>query len=298
MSEDGNIPEGRDPRELLQEKIIEDQSRLGPGDTFRFGCHPGVSCFNTCCADVNIFLSPYDVLRLRKRLGISSTDFLEKYTLLPLQRNMTTPAVLLRMNDDETKSCPFLTEQGCGVYSDRPWPCRMYPVGLATSRDTPDGFRGERFYFLLQEEGCMGFQESREWTVQEWLDDQKVDEFDEWGEAYKELSLHRFFEDGGELTPDRMEMFYNSTYDLDKFRAFVFQSTLLERFDVDDDFIHEMQTSDEALLRFGFWWVRFALFGEQTMRIRPEAIQEVQEKLEKRVLSKKNTANSSLKEAQ
>jgi Fe-S-cluster containining protein len=298
MSDDGNIPEGRDPRELLQEKIIEDQSRLGPGDTFRFGCHPGVSCFNTCCADVNIFLSPYDVLRLRKRLGISSTDFLEKYTLLPLQRNMTTPAVLLRMNDDETKSCPFLTEQGCGVYSDRPWPCRMYPVGLATSRDTPDGFRGERFYFLLKEEGCMGFQEAREWTVQEWLDDQEVDEFDEWGEAYKELSLHRFFEDGGELTPDRMEMFYNSTYDLDKFRAFVFQSTLLERFDVDDDFIHEMQTSDEALLRFGFWWVRFALFGERTMRIRPEAIQEVQEKLEKRVLSKKKTANSSLKEAQ
>jgi hypothetical protein len=261
MSDDGNIPEGGDPRELLQEKILEDHSRLGPGDTFRFGCHPGVSCFNTCCADVNIFLSPYDVLRLRKRLGISSTDFLEKYTLLPLQRNMTTPAVLLRMNEDEAKSCPFLTEQGCGVYSDRPWPCRMYPVGLATSRDTPDGWRGERFYFLLREEGCLGFQEAREWTIQEWLDDQEVDEFDEWGEAYKELSLHRFFE-------------------------------------VDDDFIHEMQTSDEALLRFGFWWVRFALFGEQTMRIRPEAVQEVQEKLEKRVLSKKKTADSSLKEAQ
>ena len=93
-------------------------------------------------------------------------------------------------------------------------------------------------------------------------------------------------------------MFYNSTYDLDRFRTFVFQSTLLERFEVDDDLIHEMQTSDEALLRFGFWWVRFALFGEPTMRIRPEAIEEVQEKLEKRVLSKKNTANSSLKEAQ
>jgi len=298
MSDDGKILEGGDPRELLQEKILEDHARLGPGDTFRFGCHPGVSCFNTCCSDVNIFLSPYDVLRLRERLGISSTEFLEKYTLLPLQRNMTTPAVLLRMDDDETKRCPFLTERGCGVYSDRPWPCRMYPVGLATSRDTPDGWRGERFFFLLREEGCRGFEEAREWTIQEWLDDQQVDEFDEWGEAYKELSLHRFFEDGGELTPDRMEMFYNSTYDLDKFRAFVFGSTLLERFEVDEEFIHEMQGSDEALLRFGFWWIRFALFGERTMRIRPEAMQEVQEKLEKRVLSKKKTVNSSPKEAQ
>jgi Fe-S-cluster containining protein len=298
MSDEGKIPETGNPRELLQEKIIEDHARLGLDDTFRFGCHPGVSCFNTCCADVNIFLSPYDVLRLRQRLGISSTEFLEKYTLLPLQRDMTTPAVLLRMSEHEAKSCPFLTDKGCGVYSDRPWPCRMYPVGLATSRDTPDGWRGERFYFLLKEAGCKGFEEAREWTVREWLEDQDVDEFDEWGEAYKELSLHKFFEDGGELTPDRMEMFYNSTYDLDKFRAFVFGSTLLDRFEVDEDFVYEMQTRDDALLRFGFWWVRFALFGEQTLRIRPEAIQEVQEKLDKRVLSKKKTPDSSLKEAQ
>ena len=297
MSDDGKILERGDPRELLQEKILEDHARLGPDDTFRFGCHPGVSCFNTCCADVNIFLSPYDVLRLRKRLGMSSTEFLEKHTLLPLQRNMTTPAVLLRMNEDEDKRCPFLTDSGCGVYSDRPWPCRMYPVGLAASRDTPDGWRGERFYFLLREEGCMGFQEAREWTIREWLDDQEVDAFDEWGEAYKELSLHRHFEDGGELTPDRMEMFFNSTYDLDKLRAFVFGSTLLERFEVDEDFVHEMEGSDEALLRFGFWWVRFALFGERTMKIRPGAVEEVQERLEKRVLSRKKTTDSSQKEA-
>jgi len=297
MSDDGKTPAAGDPRELLQEKIIEDHARLGPDDTFRFGCHPGVSCFNTCCADVNIFLSPYDVLRLRERLEMSSTEFLETYTLLPLQRNMTTPAVLLRMEEGEGRRCPFLTEKGCGVYTDRPWPCRMYPVGLATSRDTADGWRGERFYFLLKEEGCMGFEEAREWTVRDWLDDQEVDAFDEWGEAYKELSLHKFFEDGSDLTPERMEMFYNATYDLDKFRAFVFGSTLLERFEVDEDFIYEMRTRDEALLRFGFLWIRFALFGEPTMRIRAEAVQEVQEKLDKRVLSTKKTSDTSQKEA-
>ena len=149
MTDESNLAKGGDPRELLREKILDEHDRLGPGDTFKFGCHPGVSCFNTCCSDVNIFLSPYDILRLRKRLGISSTEFLEKYTLLPVQEDMTTPVVLLRMRENEAKSCPFLTENGCGVYTDRPWPCRMYPVGLATSRDTPDGWRGERFYFLL-----------------------------------------------------------------------------------------------------------------------------------------------------
>jgi len=285
MSDDGkSAPEG-DQRELLKENILEDHTRLGPNDTFKFGCHPGISCFNTCCSDVNIFLSPYDVLRLKQRLGISSTEFLEKYTLLPVQKDMTVPVVLLKMQENEKRSCHFVTDQGCGVYTDRPWPCRMYPVGLASSRDTEDGWRGDRFYFLLKEDTCFGHQEAREWTVQEWMDDQEVEAYEEWGEAYKELSLHKFFEDGLILPPEKMEMFFNSTYDLDKFRQFVFDSSLLERFDVDEDFVDRMKADDETLLRFGFLWVRFALFGEPTMKMRPEAAQAVQEQMDK----KKNT---------
>lgn len=282
MSDDGkNAPEG-DQRELLKETILEDHTRLGPNDTFKFGCFPGISCFNTCCSDVNIFLSPYDVLRLKQRLGISSTEFLEKYTLLPVQKDMTVPVVLLKMQENEKKACHFVTDQGCGVYTDRPWPCRMYPVGLASSRDTEDGWRGDRFYFLLKEDTCLGHQEAREWTVQEWMDDQEVDAYEEWGEAYKELSLHKFFEDGLVLPPEKMEMFFNSTYDLDKFREFVFGSSLLDRFEVDEDLVDRMKSDDETLLRFGFLWVRFALFGEPTMKMRPEAAQAVQEKMEKK----------------
>ena len=43
--------------------------RLRAGDTFRFRCHPGVGCFNRCCRNLNLFLYPYDVIRLRNRLG-------------------------------------------------------------------------------------------------------------------------------------------------------------------------------------------------------------------------------------
>jgi Fe-S-cluster containining protein len=297
MSEDGRGPADGDQREPLKESILGDHARLGPKDTFSFGCYPGISCFNTCCSDVNIFLSPYDVLRLKKRLGMSSTAFLEKYTLLPVQKDMTVPVVLLRMEENEKKSCPFVTEEGCGVYTDRPWPCRMYPVGLATSKDTEDGWRGERFYFLLKEDTCLGHKEAREWTVQEWMDSQDVDAFEEWGEAYKELSLHKFFEDGLILPPEKMEMFFNSTYDLDRLRSFVFKSSLLERFEVDEDFVHRMESDDEALLRFGFLWLRFALFGESTMKVRPEAAEAVQEKMEKR-RSKETNPEPSPEEAQ
>ena len=287
MSDEQHSALPKSPREQLEEKILDGHPRLGPKDCFTFGCHPGISCFNQCCGDVNIFLSPYDVLRMKNRLGMSSSDFLDKHALLPVHKGMKTPVVLLRMNDDEGKTCPFLTEKGCGIYTDRPWPCRMYPLGLAAQKDTPDGWRGERFYFLLQEQGCQGFGEAKQWTVDEWIEDQGIDEYDDWGEQYKELTLHDFFADGGELTPEKMHMLFVACYDLDKFREFVFGSTLLERFDVDEDFVEEMRNSDEGLLRFAFLWLRFSLFGEQTVRVKADVLQAFKGKLDKKRLFEK-----------
>lgn len=281
MSDEKRPSLPKDDRQKLAEKIMQDCERLGPKDKFKFGCHPGVPCFNQCCADVNIFLSPYDVLRLKKRLGMTSTEFLDKYAILPVQKDMKTPVVVLKMNDDEAKSCPFLTDQGCGVYNDRPWPCRMYPLGLATSKDTDDGWQGDRFYFLLQEDVCQGFKEPREYTVDQWIEDQGIEDYDRWGEGFKELTLHKYFEEGGELTPEKMHMLFTATYDLDRFREFVFDSTLLQRFEIDEDFVNEMRSDDEALLHFAFLWLRFSIFGEKTVKIKPEIVEAFKGKLDK-----------------
>jgi Fe-S-cluster containining protein len=284
MSDEKRSDLPKDSRQELEEKILKDAPRLGPDDSFKFACHPGVSCFNKCCGDVNIFLSPYDVLRMKKRLGMKSTDFLEKFALLPVQKDMTTPVVVLRMNDDEAKTCPFLTDEGCGIYSDRPWPCRMYPLGLAAQKDTPDGWRGERFYFLMKEDVCKGFEEPREWSVREWLDDQGLDEYDWWGEGFKELTLHQHFEDGGALSPEKMHMLFTACYDLDRFREFVFGSTLLQRFEVDEDFVDQMRRDDEELLRFAFLWLRFSLFGEETVKMKADVVEAFKGKLDKKEL--------------
>jgi len=282
-----------DARAALQERILNEYPRLGPDDEFRFACHPGVSCFNRCCRDVNIFLSPYDVLRLRRRLGMRSDEFLDRYTLLPVQKDMKTPAVVLRMNDDAEKTCPFVTDEGCGVYGDRPWPCRMYPLGLAAQKDTPDGWRGDRFYFLQRDEECKGHEETPCWTVRRWLEDQGIDDYDEWGEAFKELTLHQFFEDGGVLSPQKLHMFFTACYDLDRFREFVFGSTLLQRFDVDEDFIEEMRYDDEALLRFAFLWLRFSLFGEPTVKPRAEVLDAFRGNVDKRTLFAQDRSGTS-----
>jgi Fe-S-cluster containining protein len=225
---------------------------------------------------------------MKKRLGITSTEFLEKYTMLPVHKDMKTPVVMLRMHDDEAKSCLFLTDGGCGIYTDRPWPCRMYPLGMASSKDTPDGWAGDRFYFLMEEEGCWGFKEENRWTVREWLENQGVDEYDEWGEAYKELTLHDYFEQGNTLSPEKMHMMYTACYDLDRFREFVFESTLLQRFEIDEDFAEEMRHDDEALLRFAFLWLRFSLFGEQTVKPKPGVMEAFKGNVDKRRLFNKD----------
>jgi Fe-S-cluster containining protein len=290
---DAKRPAGRrDARKQLEQEVLTEYPRLGPDDRFSFSCHPGISCFNCCCANINIFLSPYDVLRLKQRLGISSTEFLDRYAALPIQKDMRTPVVMLRMNDDERKTCPLLGENGCTVYSDRPWPCRMYPLGLAAQKDTPDGWRGERFYFLLKEEECKGFDEAHPWTVREWLDNQQVGPYDEWGEAFKELTLHKFFEDGGTLSPQKMHMFFTACYDLDRFREFVFGSTLLKRFEIDEDFVEEMRYDDEALLRFAFLWIRFSLFAEDTVRPKPEVVDAFKGNVDKGALFTRRAAET------
>ena len=47
---------------------------------FNFACHSGVECFTNCCRKLELPIYPYDIIRLKTRLGISSEDFLNRYT--------------------------------------------------------------------------------------------------------------------------------------------------------------------------------------------------------------------------
>ena len=48
-------------------------------DTFNFRCHKDLACFNQCCRNLNLFLYPFDVLRLSKCLDMDSDRFLETH---------------------------------------------------------------------------------------------------------------------------------------------------------------------------------------------------------------------------
>ena len=249
---------------------LGDNRRLGPDDTFTFGCHKGLSCFTTCCSDIMIVLTPLDIVRLARRLNITTGEFLDKHTLMPITKDLKLPVLLLKMGPKPEQKCPFVSEEGCTVYEDRPWSCRMYPIGMGI----PPARAGEDpkpVYFLFEDDFCKGRSESKTWTVDEWRKDQIVEAQEELETGYREIVSHPWFIGGRQLDPKRMEIFHTACYNLDKFREFIFDSTFLKRFDLEDSLIEKIKSDDEALMRFAFRWLRYALFAEPTLKAREGA---------------------------
>jgi uncharacterized protein len=253
--------------EKLKETILKEYPRLDRQSQFKFNCHKNISCFNKCCSDVNIFLTPYDVIRLKNRLKISSQEFLDKYTLMPIDEKQNHPVVMLKMNEDEDKTCPFVGEEGCSLYEDRPWSCRMFPLGVASPKGDGKNSEGD-FYFIIEEPICQGYKEEKSQAISDWIQEQRVEEYSEMGDRFKEVSLHDYFKEGKQLNPAKQEMFYTVCYNIDKFREFLFESTFFNRFEVDEEIIHNIKHDDEELLLFGFEWLKYCLFGDKTMKVK------------------------------
>ncbi|MFA6223493.1 MAG: YkgJ family cysteine cluster protein [Desulfomonilaceae bacterium] len=235
--------------------VLKDQDKFMTwDDSFCFKCHPGIDCFNSCCKDVTIFLDPLDVIRLRKALNISSTDFLETYTHRVLSQKSGLPAVILKMNQDDKKQCPFVTEAGCGVYESRPYSCRLYPL---------DTEQGVEYSFIVSEDTCHGLKEPNEITVEEWRRDQALLDYDDIDHNLKDvMHADELWEE--KIADARMQdMILMSLYDVDRFREFVFSSSFLQKFKVDDDIAEKIREDDVTMLYFAAQWLRFALFGKK-----------------------------------
>ncbi len=251
--------------------ILKDRRRIEAGETFAFGCHKGLKCFTDCCADINIMLTPTDVLRLARRLDMTTEAFLDKHTQMPVTKDLHLPVVMLKLGAEPEHRCEFVTEDGCGVYEDRPWSCRMYPLGMAIP-PARAGEEPEPIHFLFEDTFCHGHGEAQEWTVESWKADQGLEAQEELETGFREIVSHPWFIGGTrQLDPKRMEMFYTACYDLDNFRRFIFESSFLKRFELEEDLVERLRVDDEELLRFAFRWLRYALFAEPTVTATDDA---------------------------
>ena len=66
-------------------------------------------------------------------------------------------------------------------------------------------------------------------------------------------------------------------YNLDKFRRFLFDSTFFDRFEIAESTKKALKEDDVALLNFGFDWLKFSLFGMETLKIKEDTINRMKE---------------------
>ncbi len=232
----------------------------------QFRCHQGISCFNACCKQADVTLAPYDILRLKRRLGLTSTEFVRQYTV-PFQMDGDgLPGVKLKT--DETGACLQLAgDAGCGVYEDRPTVCRYYPLALLALR-AKDSPTAEERYSLIKEGHCKGHEEPREISIDDYRAEQGCEAFDAVNREWYQLVLKKKSAGPAVGRPPQtsLQLFFMASYDIDTFRRFVLSENFRNTYSLPDDFYAEVELDDEALLRFSYRFLRQVLFGERTIQ--------------------------------
>ncbi len=251
--------------------------KLGINSEFTFKCHKGVKCFTKCCRGINIILTPYDIIRLKKRLDLSSEDFLAIYTKPEILEKTDLPIVTLKLLDDEQNSCPFVRDDGCLIYTDRPTTCRYYPLGVASLMHK-EGADDDGFYFFVNEPHCLGFEEKEDWTIREWRVDQGVDIHDEVNAGWTDLIVRkRSFPVNIKLTDKSKQLFFMVSYDSDQFRRFVFESSFLQRYPTEPEIAEKIKNDEVELLKFGMKWLKDVFFNYENFEARMKTVPEMQE---------------------
>lgn len=270
MARDVNDPAPCSPIEPVQ---------LGLDDEFRFRCRKGIPCFNQCCHNADIMLAPYDILRLKKRLGVTARELIDRATTDYAMDAHGMPGLKLATRSDSS-ACVFLTPEGCGVYEDRPSACRYYALGLLSMRKK-DAASEEDTYFAVKEDHCLGHFEDRVQTVRRYREEQGVEEYDRMNREWRQIVLKKRSAGPAIGAPSArsLQLFFLASYDVDGFRQFVASPGFVSLFDLDPAAHAELLADDEKLLHFAYRYMKQALFGEITIPVRQEAAAQRSERL-------------------
>ena len=236
---------------------------------FSFSCHSGLSCFTTCCKNVDMFLFPYDIIRLKNALGIDSEEFLRDCTSLVKGAHPYFPSLMMKLLDDEGKTCRFLTKEGCSVYTDRPSSCRTYPLERAVDRDPGRG-KIQDYYFMTDHPYCLGHNESRMFAVKEWVRNQKLDSFNMMNDLWAEIDsifMKNPWKGEGRGGP-KQQLALMICYNIDGFRRYASVNNIFDQFRLSKDQKKRMEADDSELLKFGFQWLKFLLTGSSNLMVR------------------------------
>jgi Fe-S-cluster containining protein len=120
------IPDLRQLDRMIMDRTVP---RLSDprAETFGYQCS---RCLK-CCHHKRIQLNPYEIARLARNRGLTTSEFRAAWT---------EKGVGLALSQTENGACVFLGSEGCTVHTDRPLACRLYPLGRHLSFDGAESF--------------------------------------------------------------------------------------------------------------------------------------------------------------
>ena len=238
----------------------------------QFQCRKGIDCWNACCSNIDISLTPVDILRLGRRLGISTTEFLVQYTF-PYELEPNGIAGVKFKPVENGSACQFMRPEGCDVYTDRPTACRYYPVALLSMRRS-DEYTDRNAYALVKEPHCHGHNEPRQLTIEEYRQEQGLVEYDELARGWRQLVLKKKSSGPVVGTPSKrsLQLWFMACYDLDRFRDFIASTAFNEAYDIPWDEMQKILSTDTELMLFAFRFLRQTMFGEESIVMRADAL--------------------------
>ena len=238
---------------------------------FQFNCHKGIACFNACCKNIYITLTPYDILRLKRRLGMDSKEFVARHTV-PFEMDFHGMPGLKMVTKPGTSECTFLTEEGCSVYEDRPAACRYYALGNMGVRKK-GGAEIEDIYFVVKEDHCLGHNEPQKQTVGEYRKNQGIEKYDEMNRAWRDLIIKKRSSGPtiGKPSERSLQLFDMCSYDMDSFREFIQTEGFQGVFDLQQEDMRDLLDDDEKLLHFSLRFLKQVLFGEKSIPVKEGA---------------------------
>lgn len=202
-----------------RDEIIEETAKkppMGPDDKFRFWC---TACGKCCCNAEGIILSPSDIFRGAKYLGLTPKEFTKQYCLMFVGKYSHLPLFTVKTIGRQ-KKCIFLDDRNkCRIHKAKPGVCEIYPLGRSITAEHPDVVE-----YRLTPVKCG--KRCKEFTVREWLSMTGFEKSNElylaWGTKSVELEqwAHKLFETIGDkgisrLTP-YVALYLYLNYDTEK----------------------------------------------------------------------------------
>ena len=174
--------------------------KIEPDEAFGFRC----TLSGNCCRNMEIFINPYDVLRLAKALGTTTTEIIGSHLLFLENKEQGLRKPVLGAAREGV--CAFNLERKCSIHRDRPLSCRLFPIA-----------RREEEFLVQEADYCKGLLQDRRITLRDYLEGEEAG-------IYLELSgkYHRLLKEASasadlaKSDPWLLQLFYLVLFDYDQ----------------------------------------------------------------------------------